>query len=436
MINSRDLLRRVPFPIKFRVAKALFKLVLPVLRRSETADRSILGALGRSLGRYATPSRTRSKLAARQDRDIEILVVLDRLPMPARDSARVRMLAILKILAKFAGVVLVLLYHKFENSSYERSINELGIDMVGVFDFEDFLLDRRFDLVVLSYPHVAEYMMPEVKRRFPEAKVVFDTVDVQFVRLERESQVMGSKRIAKEARKVKRVETHLAKVADQTWCVTSDDREFLKAEVPAANIRIVPNIHEVQDRGPSFERRSDLLFIGNFEHRPNIDAVNVLLEEILPVLLKEMPDIKLNIVGGKTPRAISERQSKNFIVHGFVPDVAPLFMSCRAFVAPLRFGGGMKGKIGQALSFGVPVVTTKIGAEGMNLIDGCDALIADDPAHFAASIMRVYHNKEMWQLLSDNACELIAKNLSPGTVERSIRKALDDLLPGRGISTL
>jgi glycosyltransferase involved in cell wall biosynthesis len=346
------------------------------------------------------------------------------------------MLEILQIFTMFAGVVLVLLSHKFENSSYEQSMDALGIDVIGVSDFEDVLQRCYFDFVVLSYARIAEHIMPLAKRRFPGAKIIYDTVDVQFIRLNREFLVTHDKQIGKEAKRMERIEPRLAKAADQTWCVTSDDQEFLKSAAPAANIRVVPNIHEVQDSGLSFDERSDLLFIGNFEHRPNVDAVNLLLDEILPVLLEDMPDLKLHIVGGDMPAELSARQSTNFIVHGFVTDVAPLFMACRVFAAPLRFGGGMKGKIGQALSFGLPIVTTGVGAEGMNLIHGCNALIAESPAHIAANIMRVYHNEELWQMLSDNGRDLIAKDLSPEAVEKSIRRALDDLLPGRGISTL
>jgi O-antigen biosynthesis protein len=424
MFNLRDLLRKVPFPLKFRVAKTLFRAVRPLAGRS--------GALSV----LATPSSTRADLAARPKRGIEILVVLDRLPLPTKDAARVRMLAILRILTKFAGVVLVLLYHKFENSDHERMVKELGIDIVGVFDFEDFLAGRHFDLALISYPHVAEYMMPVVRRRFPEAKIVYDTVDVQFIRLQREAEVKGSTRFAGEAKKLKRIETKLARAADQTWCVTEDDREFLRSVAPDANIRVVSNIHEIHGRGPSFEERRDLLFIGNFEHRPNEDAVNVLLDAILPDLLEDIPDIRLNVVGGSVLRAILERQSANFVAHGFVEDIAPFFAKSRVFVAPLRFGGGMKGKVGEAMSFGVPVVTTNIGAEGIGLVDGQNALIADDPASFAASVKRVYHNKEMWQTLSDNGLDLIAKNLSPESAEKRIREALDAALPGRGISAL
>ncbi|MCC6327321.1 MAG: glycosyltransferase [Acidobacteria bacterium] len=422
MTILRDLLRKVPFPIKFRVAKLLFRLGFPVLKRFRLLDE------------LATPPETMSRLAAAKNRDIEILVVLDRLPLPAKDAARVRMLAILKILTQFAGVTLIPLYHRFANSDHEKAVRELGIEIVGVFDLESVLDGRYFDIALMSYPHVADYMMPVIRREFPEANVIFDTVDVQFIRLRREAEVKDSRSIGREAEKIRLIETRLANSADQTWCVTSDDREFLLAEATAAKIKVVPNIHAVNNRGPVFEERSGLLFIGNFEHRPNVDAVNWLLDEILPLAGDEGRKIKLHIVGGGIPPAMAGRRSENVILHGFTENVEPFYRQCRLVVAPLRFGGGMKGKIGEAMSFGVPVVTTAIGAEGFGLIDGREALIADEAAGFAANILRAYHNKEMWQTLSDNGLSYIDANLSPKMAETHIREAFDALLPERGVS--
>lgn len=428
MILVRNLLRRLPFPTKFRAAKMLFRLARPLA--------VVAGPLGRLIGQLATPAETAAILAGRPAGEIEILVVLDRLPLPTKDAARVRMLAILKILTGFAGVVLIPLYHRFSDTEFERSIRKMGVEIVGVFDFERFLAGRRFDLALISYPHVADYMLPEVRRHFPAAKVIYDTVDVQFVRLGREAEVTGDPRYGREAENMKATERRLAGEADQTWCVTEDDRGFLQAEAPKAAIRVVPNVHKMHGRGPDFEDRDGLLFIGNFEHRPNADAVRLLLDKILPELGDDLAGVKLHVLGGSMPKDLLGRQSERFAAHGFVADVAPFFTSCRVFVAPLRFGGGMKGKIGEALSYGLPVITTDIGAEGFGLIDGVNALIADDPDDFAANIGRVYHNKAIWQTLADNGLALAAVTLSPEVAERSIRSAFDELLPGRGISAL
>ncbi len=418
----RDLLRTVPFPVKLRIAKRLVKLGLPLIKRS------------RPLKNLLTPPNPILLPPEKESCRIELLVVLDRLPLPAKDAARVRMLAILKILAKLSRVTLILLYHRFENSRYEQTVRELGVDIVGIFDFERFLSGRHFDAALVSYPHVAEFMVPEVRLRFPNAKIIFDTVDVHFVRLGREAELKKSRRIARHADALRGTEARLAKEADQTWCVTDEDRKFLLDQAPTAKIHVVQNIHEPQDDVPSFDERTGLLFIGNFEHRPNVDAIDWLLDEILPLVEKEIPSIRLHIAGGGLPRSIAEHTPTDTVIHGFVEDVEPLYRLCRIVVAPLRFGGGMKGKIGEALSFGVPVVTTEIGAEGFGLTDGENVMLAKDAAAFAANITRVYHNKEMWKSLSDSGRAFIATDLSPEAAEVRIRAAFHELLPGRNIS--
>lgn len=417
----RDLLRNLPFPFKLRLAKGLFKFGRPLIIRSRY--RSLI-----------TPSDAIARTRSEKHELIEVLVILDRLPLPGRDAARVRMLAILKILAKFSRVTLILIYHRFENSRFEQAVRAIGIEIAGVFDYDRLLSGRHFDVALASYPHVAEYMLPEIRSLFPEAKTIFDTVDVHFVRLNREAELKNDRRLKRNAASLRRIETRLASLYDQTWCITNNDRDFLLNEAPAAQVHVVKNIHTVKTEGPPFEARHGLLFIGNFEHRPNVDAVDWLADEILPLVEREIRGIQLHLVGGGLPRKVAGIQRRNIVVHGFVEDVEPLYRLCRIVVAPLRFGGGMKGKIGEALSFGVPVVTTEIGAEGFGLTDGENVMLANDAAAFAANITRVYHNKEMWKSLSDSGRAFIATDLSPEAAEVRIRSAFNELLPGRNIS--
>jgi glycosyltransferase involved in cell wall biosynthesis len=97
---------------------------------------------------------------------------------------------------------------------------------------------------------------------------------------------------------------------------------------------------------------------------------------------------------------------------GFVPDVAPYFESCRVFVAPLRFGAGMKGKVGQSMSHGLPIVATKIGAEGMGLRHETEILIADGSQDFANSVNRLYSDEILWRKLSHNGLAHVEANYS------------------------
>ena len=119
--------------------------------------------------------------------------------------------------------------------------------------------------------------------------------------------------------------------------------------------------------------------------------------------------------------------SNEVTITGYLADVDPIFQSCRVFIAPLRFGAGMKGKIGQALSYGLPVVTTPIGAEGMNLKNGSEAIIADGAREFVAALISVYNDSALWQRLSDRGFSHVSRHFTPEVVERKVHQAIKTL---------
>jgi glycosyltransferase involved in cell wall biosynthesis len=113
---------------------------------------------------------------------------------------------------------------------------------------------------------------------------------------------------------------------------------------------------------------------------------------------------------------------------GYVPDVDPLFARARVFVAPLRFGAGIKGKIGEALAYAIPLVTTTVGAEGMSLRDGEEALITDTTDGFAAAVVRLYRDEELWRRLASNAHPHVERHFSPRVVGRLVNDSVKGLL--------
>ena len=183
------------------------------------------------------------------------------------------------------------------------------------------------------------------------------------------------------------------------------------------------NIHadELRPSAACAERR-DLLFIGGFEHVPNVDGVLWFVHEILPLIQKKISGVRFNVVGSRAPAEIKRLHSDAILVHGFVPDVKPLFSTCRLSVAPLRFGAGVKGKVNQSLALGLPCVVTSVAAEGMHLTNGVDILIADDPSGFAQAVARVYEDDDLWQSLSQAGLENIAKHFSFSVAQDALEK--------------
>lgn len=369
--------------------------------------------------------------AANRRRGRLIIVFFHQVPRPDSDAGSARMFAILQTLSRFNRVVLVNIHKNKDDDIYEKQLGGIGVEIVWAVNLEQRFSGEKCDAAILCHPHVTDFMLSKVQKMFPEAKVIYDTVDIHFVRLEREFKLTGDKQFAEKAAQNKQIETRLAHAANQVWCVTEDDKRFLQEVAPEAKIEIIPTIHALHNRGKSFTERRNLMFIGSFDHRPNSDAITYFLDEIFPLVLEKLPDVQFHIVGSNPPPELFAKNSASVRVEGFVRDVAPLFESCRVFVAPLRFGAGMKGKIGQALAFGLPTVTTQIGAEGMNLTDGKEVLIANDAANFAAEVVRVYQSAQLWQQLSDNGYHFIERNFSPQVIDNKITAALETVLDER-----
>src|SRR5262249_20763512 len=160
-----------------------------------------------------------------------------------------------------------------------------------------------------------------------------------------------------------------------------------------------PNIHPVEKSPVRFEDRKGLLFVGNFVHPPNPDAMYYFCGQILPMILEELPDLYLYIVGGNSIPLLQSLRSERVIITGYVPSTKPFLDHCRLSISPLRYGAGMKGKIGEALARGLPVISTTVGAEGFRFQNGTEALIADSPEDFARAVIQAYRNEELWNQL-------------------------------------
>jgi glycosyltransferase involved in cell wall biosynthesis len=273
---------------------------------------------------------------------------------------------------------------------------------------------------------VAKELVPLIRVYSPTTKVIFDTVDIASVRLRREYEVIGDPEFKAEADKARRSEANLASDADEVWCVTEVDAAYIRALSGVKRVRVVPTIHMPRLSTPGFADRSGLLFVGSGVHRPNADAVRYFGSEFLPIVKASLPSVDFSVAGSYRPAEMNDIGPDTHLL-GYVQDLAHVFDTARVFVCPLRYGSGMKGKIGEALAAGVPVVTTSIGAEGMRLIDAENALIRDDPGEFAAAVVRLYNDRELWEKLRVNGISHVGANFSPQAVDLTIADALNGL---------
>jgi glycosyltransferase involved in cell wall biosynthesis len=277
---------------------------------------------------------------------------------------------------------------------------------------------------LLSRPGAHRYFAA-VRAYAPNAKLVYDTVDLHWVRLTRAAEVSGDSATMEYARRFRNIEKTCAATSDLVLAITREEGDSIAREVPSARVAILPNIHATRTSVAGPEGRKGLFFIGGFEHQPNIDAVQWFVKEVLPRVREAIPGVVFHVVGSKPPDEVMSLAGDAVNVVGYVPNPDPYFDGSRVFVSPLRYGAGMKGKIGQAMTYGLPVVTTSVGSEGLRLVDGENALVADEPAAFADAVIRVYRDEALWRSLSKNSRRHIEDNFS----ETAVRPLLAELFP-------
>jgi GT2 family glycosyltransferase/glycosyltransferase involved in cell wall biosynthesis len=374
-----------------------------------------------------------------------ILVIDHHLPMPEKDAGSLRMFHILNILRRLGHRVTFIPDNLADMPPYGDKLRKRGIKVVYhpyIKKVRDYLISHgsEFDAVVLSRCDFARKHIGDVRLHAPQSRVIFDTVDLHFLRTDRQAELTSDPKIRERASEKRQLEYDLIDQADETWVVSGVEQKLLREARPGKSIEIVPTIVDVPGSKTPFSLRRDFLFIGGFQHTPNIDAVIFFLEKIHPLVKEHLSDAKFYIIGDKTPPEVVALATDNVIVAGLQPDVRPLFESVKLSVAPLRYGAGIKGKINLSMSFGVPVVATSLAVEGIALTDREDILIADEPENFARALIELYESEELWNRLSTNGIKITKAHYSVSAVRKRLNRLLSDkhakLPQGRRLRTL
>ena len=350
---------------------------------------------------------------------------------PDRESGSLRMLNLFGILQRLGYKVTFAAANLEAPQPYVENLQRGGVEVLYrpyVRSIARHLARHggQYDLVILSRADAAAETMDAVRRHCARARVIFDTVDLHFLREGRLAELRGGDRATRlVADSRKRQELRLMRQADLTLVVSETERQLLAAEAPDVRVQVVSNIHRIFGSANPPEAREGLLFIGTFAHPPNRDAVLFFCSEVMPLLRARIPEICLKVIGSDPPAEILACAGDGVEILGYVPDVEPYFAQCRLSVAPLRYGAGVKGKVNQSLAHGLPVVATSVAAEGMHLADGESVLIADDAAGFADAVERLYTDATLWRRLSDGGLAVMERHFSFAAAERALRQALD-----------
>lgn len=366
---------------------------------------------------------------ARQHRDTRRVLIIDATtPTPDQDSGSLRMVNLMRVLRAEGVAVSFFADNRAFIERYSSELQQLGVEVL----WHPFLSDvpgwfaehgRHFDLIVLSRHYIAIQYVDLVRLHAPQARLIFDTVDLHYLREQREAELSGRDDLRRQAAQTREKELDLIRRSDITLVVSPVEQALLAVEAPGARVDILSNVHEVFGCRKPFEQRHDIVFMGGYQHTPNVDAVLWFADEVLPLIRAEAPEITFHVVGSKAPeevRALGERPGIMF--QGFVPDIAPFMDNCRLAVAPLRYGAGVKGKVNMSMSYGQPVVATPIAIEGMHAEPGVDVLVAETAQDFATAVLSAYRDQALWQQLSAGGLANVERHFGFESARQAVRR--------------
>lgn len=354
------------------------------------------------------------------------LIINDTLPTFNQDSASLRLYTIMKIWRNLGYKISFIADHDDGEVKYRHALEALGIEVFyGEYTLADAFSHHPFDYAFICRVAAGQRYIPFIRFVSPTTQIFYDTVDIHYVREQRQAEIENSDGLAQHARLTKHIELSNCRLADKVLTVTDDDGKHLQKELPFLDYAVIANVHAREpEPTTTFAQRDGLVFIGNYQHKPNEDAMYAFIEEVLPLIQQKIADIKLYIIGSHMPEKMQALASDSIQCVGWVDEVSPAFAKRRVFVSYLRYGAGMKGKIGQALALGLPVVSTDIGAEGMGLLDHQTALIANEAQTFADAVVELYNDAKLWQSLSEQGREHIEQAYG----ETAMQRCLLDLL--------
>lgn len=260
------------------------------------------------------------------------------------------------------------------------------------------LAKTRFDLVQFEGLEMAAYL-PLVRRYQPEARLIYDAHNAEYALQRAIFQVdrgtfyrwLAAGYSLVQSRRIMHFESDICERADYVIAVSDEDAAALRIFCSGNGIGIVPNGIHIEDYVAPDERldlgEHALVFTGKMDYRPNVDAMNWFAEDILPLILGQIPDTRLYIVGQKPHARLEKLRDKHYIeITGWVRDIQPFLYATTVYIAPLRMGSGTRLKILEAMAAGQAILATSIAASGLNAPQDA-ILIADDETSMADSIV-------------------------------------------------
>ena len=399
---------------------------------------------------------------------MRILFITPEIPYAPDTGAKIRIYSLLKNLASRNQVSLISFDREPENPSRITALKEICADVIAVPLSERGRLGnkrvRQLRSLVSRYPYqYFAYHSPEMQRtidRFVSAHPV-DVVDVEYSQMGYYTLPHHTRRVLSlhnvehellyrnflksrsplrriynyvEWRKFRRQELEVCRKFSMCLTTSERDKRVIAADLPTTPLAVIPNGVDTRFFKPDAEESGDdhtIVFTGTIDYYPNIDGLTYFVEEVLPLVRQQIPGVRFFIVGKDPPPAIRRYgRDPGIVVTGTVDDVRGYFRKTTAVVVPLRIGGGTRLKILEAMAMGKPVVSTAVGAEGLEVADGENILIADDPPGMARALISVLRDRALRERLAGAGRKLVEERYDWTSIANRLERAYSSLLGG------
>lgn len=324
-----------------------------------------------------------------------------------------------------------------QNLEFSEDLNTIGIATKGIqlnsSTFDDFVAELNPKVVVFDRFMVEEQFGWRVNENCPNALKILDTIDLHLLRNARQLAVKENRKFVTDDLFSDVAKREIASIlrCDLSLMISEYEMEVLQNQFKISHdlLHYLPLFAEPLAKIRSFDERDDFVFIGNFMHEPNWDAVQFLYKEIWPTIHSKLPLAKMLVYGAYPTQKVLElnKPKINFFVKGRAEDALEVIKNSKVVLAPLRFGAGIKGKLLEAMQCGTPSVTTSIGAESMKGELDWNGLITDDPIEFAQSAVELYSSQIAWEKSKNNGFDILSERYKKSSFETAFLERINIL---------
>ena len=365
-----------------------------------------------------------------KDREIvgRVLFIDYATPREDRDAGSYAALQEIKLVQSLGYKVTFLPKDLCDLGSYSQTLRDMGVEVITTpfyLSVEDFIAHRgdEFNCAYITRYYVAQESIPALRQYAPDCKIILNNADLHFLR-----ELRGAGRDPEKlekAEEVRELELEMMTQVDVVLSYNDTEHAVIQSHTEnAVKVRKCPWVVDIPSTFPKFEQTKGLAFLGGFQHPPNREGIEWFAAEVMPSIRQH--GIELSVYGAGMDddlKASLKQQGINAV--GYIEHLEDLYLNHRIFIAPLLSGAGIKGKVINALAYGIPTILSPIAAEGIGLRHGHDCLIAKSPHEWAEAITNLNINERYWNSISKASREYAQQQFSFTEGRRLMRETFE-----------